>query len=364
MLIKFAPRFTISAKVANALLRIEAAKERILYLPATASLLATLRETARLYTTHYSTMIEGNRLEPGQIEQLLKHEGHFPGREREESEVRGYYTALEEVEKWAARGSAVTEILIKTLHAIVMAGGRQRVKPSPYRDGQNLIRDSRTRTIVYMPPEAKDVSHLMAGLVAWIAENGELPAPLVAGIVHYQFATIHPYYDGNGRTARLLTTLVLHLGGYDLKGLYSLEEYYARNLGAYYDAITIGPSHNYYMGRAESDITSWIEYFIEGMASSFENVLERMSQMQHLGLKDQEELLRKLSPKQRRALDLFRTSSTITARQVALLFGFQSRTSTKLCADWVEEGFLEIANPSNKNRSYRLAPAYESLITS
>ena len=81
---------------------------------------------------------------------------------------------------------------------------------------------------------------------------------------------IHPYYDGNGRTARLLTTLILHLGGYDLKGLYSLEEYYARNLGAYYEAISIGESHNYYMGRAEADVTKWIEYFVEGMAVAFE----------------------------------------------------------------------------------------------
>jgi Fic family protein len=69
----------------------------------------------------------------------------------------------------------------------------------------------------------------------------------------------HPYYDGDGRTARL----ILHLGGYDLKGLYSLEEYYARNLGAYYEAISIGDSHNYYMGRTETDITNWVEYFVE-----------------------------------------------------------------------------------------------------
>ena len=76
--------------------------------------------------------------------------------------------------------------------------------------GQNVIRDSRSRGIVYMPPEAKDVPDLMKELVAWISstERKELPCPLRAGIAHYQFATIHPYYDGNGRTARLLTTLI------------------------------------------------------------------------------------------------------------------------------------------------------------
>ena len=79
-----------------------------------------------------------------------------------------------------------------------------------------------------MPPEAKDVPELMSDMMAWIkdSEVQGLPCPIRAGIAHYQFATIHPYYDGNGRTSRLLTTLILHLGRYDLKGLYSLEEYY------------------------------------------------------------------------------------------------------------------------------------------
>src|SRR6185295_14895007 len=124
-------------------------------------------------------------------------------------------------------------------------------------------------------------------------------------IAHYQFATIHPYYDGNGRTARLLTTLILHLGGYGLKGLYSLEEYYARNLGAYYKALTVGPSHNYYEGRAKSDITGWVEYFCDGVAESFENVRRRAHEAGGTGALDQSTVLRRLDPRQRRALELF-----------------------------------------------------------
>lgn len=215
-------------------------------------------------------MIEGNRLDPDQIEKVLKHHGHFPGRDRDEHEVKGYYAALTQVEKWAAQSLNITEKRIQTLHALVLATGKKIVKPTTYRDGQNVIRDARTKRVVYMPPEAKDVNRLMFGMVDWINRSGELPCPIVAGIAHYQFATIHPYYDGNGRTARLLTSLILHLGGYDLKGLYSLEEYYARNLEAYYEAINIGESHNYYMGRAEADITKWVEYFVEGMTVAFE----------------------------------------------------------------------------------------------
>ncbi len=336
-------------------MRIEAAKEKVAHLPLTPTVLASLRETARLYTTHYSTMIEGNRLAPDQVEEVVKHKGHFPGRERDEQEVKAYYSALAKVEQLAALGSSVDEKIIQTLHALVLAEGRTKAKPTPYREAQNVIRDGRTRAIVYMPPEANDVPALMKGMVNWINAASDIPCPIVASIAHYQFATIHPYYDGNGRTARLLTTLILHLGEYDLKGLYSLEEYYARNLGAYYEAISVGDSHNYYMGRAEADITKWVEYFVDGMAVSFENVLKRMNEVDGKRSPDKSALLRKLDPRQRKVLSLFQEFETITSKQIGELFGFKPRTCSQICSTWVESGFLEIANPSNKARKYRLS---------
>jgi Fic family protein len=202
----------------------------------------------------------------------------------------------------------------------------------------------------------------MKGLIQWISEKEELPTLLVAAIAHYQFATIHPYYDGNGRTARLLTTCILHRGGYDLKGLYSLEEYYAQNLHGYYDAISVGPSHNYYLGREQADITKWIEYFIEGVALAFENVLERMLFAKQSGKEDQSELLRTLDPKQRLVLDLFSSFETVSSRQIGEIFYFQPRTCAKICKKWTEAGFLEIADFSNKSRKYRLAKKYQGLL--
>jgi Fic family protein len=153
----------------------------------------------------------------------------------------------------------------------------------------------------------------------------------------------------------------LHLGGYDLKGLYSLEEYYARNLGAYYEAISVGDSHNYYMGRAEASITKWIEYFIEGMAVAFESVLKRMLEAEKTGSADQSELLRKLDARQRKVLSLFNEFETVTASQVGELFGFKPRTSTQICSNWVKEGFLQIVDPSKKGRKYRLSKRYSHL---
>jgi len=365
MQIKFNPFYIITPVIAHYLMRIEALKEHITHLPINVTVLASLRETARLYTTHYSTMIEGNRLSTEQVEEVIKYKGHFPGRERDENEVKGYYAALHYVEQCAARGNPVSEAIIQKIHALVMSATMKKQDEGTYRDGQNVIRDGRTGAIVYLPPEAKDVPGLMRGLVQWIISTQKtIPCPIVAAIVHYQFATIHPYYDGNGRTARLLTTLVLHLGGYDLKGLYSLEEYYARNLSAYYEAISVGPSHNYYEGRVESDITQWVEYFVSGMAHSFEKVAKQMSRSAGIAGEDHETLLRELDPKKRKVLELFKQFAMVTSAQVGQLFGFKSRTSAQLCKDWVEEGFLVVANPSNKKRSYTLASRYEILVMS
>jgi Fic family protein len=358
----FHPTFTITPAIATGLMRIEAVKQAIQTLPITPRVLANLRETARLFSTHYSTMIEGNRLTQEQVAQVIGGGQHFPGRERDQDEVKGYYAALDGAERMAKRRERVSEATVQRLHALVMGGGKTRVRGTPYRDGQNVIRDAHSNAIVYMPPQAKDVPRLMEQLVTWINQKNDLPVPINAGIAHYQYATIHPYYDGNGRTARLLTTLMLHLGAYDLKGLYALEEYYARNLKAYYEALTVGPSHNYYMGRAEADITKWIAYFIDGMATSFEKVHDQALGEAKRGGRDQSKILRNLDAKQRRALSLFQNSREITAKDIAKLFGYQPRTATLLCQRWVEDGFLETTDPAKKSRRYKLNDMYEAII--
>lgn len=358
----FKPVYSITSKIAKDLMRIEAAKEKVALLPVNPTVLTSLRETAKLYTTHYSTMIEGNKLNPQEIKEIINLEGHFPGRERDENEVKGYYAAIAQLEQYVAQNYPLTEKVIQTLHALVMSDGRTNVKPSQYRDGQNVIKDGTTGTIVYMPPEAKDVKSLMNNMLSWIKDNDHLPCPITAAIAHYQFATIHPYYDGNGRTARLLTTLILHIGGYDLKGLYSLEEYYAKNLIAYYKAISIGPSHNYYFGRAESDITEWIEYFIEGTAFSFERVVDQMIISNEEGGRDHSSLMRTLDPKQRKALELFKNFDVVTSKQIGALFGFKPRTNSALCKKWTEDGFIQVHNESLKARSYKLDRKFKKLI--
>ncbi len=152
----FKPVFSINPKIVNDLMRIESAKEKVRSLLLNPTVLASLRETAKLYTTHYSTMIEGNRLSQQEVNEVITLNEHFPGRERDEHEVKGYYAALDQLDNYAQQKKPISEHIIQTLHALVVGEGRTRVKPTPYRDGQNVIRDGDSGAIVYMHPEAKD----------------------------------------------------------------------------------------------------------------------------------------------------------------------------------------------------------------
>ena len=203
---------------------------------------------------------------------------------------------------------------------------------------------------------------LVKALVTWLGENQELPCPLKAGIAHYQFATLHPYYEGNGRTARLLTTLILHQGGYDLQGSYSLEEYYVHHLHAYNKALNLGPAHNYYRARAAADITSWLTFFCDGMAQAFENVRRRAVEAATSDRTDNAAALRKLDMRQRKILALFLEYEVVTAKQIGAVFGFKPRTCSQLCQKWVRGGFLVVVDPSRKARKYTLAREYQILL--
>jgi Fic family protein len=266
------------------------------------------------------------------------------------------------VERISSNSTKLIEKEVRTIHSLVMCGKSQ---PSRYRDGQNVIRDSRTNRIVYMPPEPKDVPAMMRELVRWINSSiveDDIPVPVVAALAHYQFATIHPYFDGNGRTARLLTNLILHRNGYGLNGIYSLEEYYADNLSDYYSGLAVGNSHNYYFGRAEADVTSFVTYFCLGMAESFATVRSRAELASRHSTPEQSVVLRDLSAQQRRVLGLFFRMKEVTRNDVAKFFKLPARQAYLLCQRWLKSGFLVIGNPATKSRTYRLAKEYETLL--
>ncbi len=360
---KWKPKFTITPIIAKHLMEIEAAKVAVEHTPLPVSVEAELRQRARVRSSHYSTYIEGNRLNINEADAVIQNQKlTIKDRQRDVSEVRNYWTALLFVEECAAKKMLLTEELICKLHAIVEKG--KRAKPTPYRDGQNAIRDSASGSIIYLPPEAPDVPELMSGLVAWVkqAEKENVPAPLIAALVHYQFVTIHPFYDGNGRTARLLATFILHRSGYGLNGFFSLEEHHARDLDSYYGALMVHPHHNYYMGRAEADLTGWLEYFTGVLAKVFTEAKNEAARLSRENIPPEPEQIRSLDHRARVVLGLFTKAEDITSADVAVALGLSQRMARELIKDWVRQGMLVPKTASRKSRRYCLSETYRQFI--
>lgn len=357
------PYYTLNDTIARALMEVEAAKAVVENTPLSPAIETELRHKARIRSTHYSTRIEGNKLTLKEAQEVIeKKKASFHGRERDVHEVKNYWDALLRVEDWASKKIEFSEDLIKRLHALVEKG--KRAKPTPYRDGQNVIRDSASGGIVYLPPEAKDVPKLMANMVRWVrhAEKQPIPVPLIAALAHYQFVTIHPYYDGNGRTARLLATFILQRDGYGLHGFFSMEEHHAKDLAGYYHALAGPYHHNYYHGRQNADLTSWIEYFVTRLAKVFTQAKDETLKYAQTGIPAEPEALRKLDRRARAVLSLFVKKDRITAQDAAGVLGLSSRMVRLLLNKWVEDGWIIPADTSNRGRAYILSEIYRQFV--
>ena len=357
------PVYQLNSAIVRALMDIEAIKTVIEKTPLSPAAQAELRHKARVRSTHYSTRIEGNRLTLKEAEKVIaEQKANFHGRERDVNEVRNYWEALLKVEEWAAKKVEISEELICRLHALVEKG--KRAKPTPYRDGQNVIRDAASGGIVYLPPEAKDVALLMAAMVRWgkHAQKEGVPPPVISALLHYQFVTIHPFYDGNGRTARLFATFILQRDGYGLNRFFSLEEHHARDLAGYYKALTTHKHHNYYHGRAECDLTSWVEYFVKILAKVFQQAKDEALKAGGEKVLVEPKELRRLDHRARTVMALFVKKDSIIVKDIAASLGLSNRMARVLVAGWVNDGWLEVLNESNRARAYGLVKKYEKYV--
>ena len=219
-----------------------------------------LRRHALVESVHYSTQIEGNTLTIAQVESLLQG-GQVAASGREIQEVHNYREALSYIETvHMDTHQAVTEETIKTLHFLVSKGlDDSDYGPAQYRTQQNFVIDRISRRRLYLPPPPEQVPALMSELVQWLNSREPLHAAYRAGLAHLNFAAIHPFLDGNGRTARVLETLLMYRRGYRDVDLVSLEAYFGRDTQGYYEAIAqaLGPRF-----APPADTRAWLEYYL------------------------------------------------------------------------------------------------------
>jgi Fic family protein len=255
----FKPKFTITNKINNALLEIERARGFLEAAELKEEWIKEMQSRALILESHHSTHIEGTQLTLEQSERILTGKPAGEVRPDDRQELLNYREAMDFVSKYLNEKSEITEELIKEIHRTLVKevrGGT--LEPGRYRKVQNYVVNSLTGEVIYTPPPPEKVPALMKGLVEWLNSEKDIHPVLVAGIAQYKFVEIHPFLDGNGRTARVLCTLLLYKNGYDFKRLFSLSEFYDKDRRRYYEAIRS-------VKENDMDLTRWLEYFVEGL---------------------------------------------------------------------------------------------------
>jgi Fic family protein len=347
----FRPRFVWTPSIVRYLMEIEGAREVVETVPLPAGIEATLRHRAKISSAHFSTKIERNTLSYTEVAEVESNANR--SRDASTQEVRNYLRALQWIHDHAGR-TRITGQLFQQLHAMIEVRSQgRRPKQSPYRKVQNTVRDDRTGAIAYMPPEAKDVTNLANALATWL--NGaarSLPVPVVAAIAQYQLVTIHPWMDGNGRTSRALGTFVLRKTGYDLKGFFSIEEQFDRDLAGYYDALQMNLHHNYYYGRNDPDLTPWLEFFLRHMAAVFQAAKAEVLKI----ASSEPGIVRDAAYEA--ALQHF-ANREFTVKRLAQKLAVTERTARSHIARWRSNGKASTVKFGRKNRSYEFTAARE-----
>ena len=347
----YKPRYEISTVVLRAAEELSAAQAVVDLLPLPFAQVRSLRREASIRVAHNSTWIENRTLALEQAVAAIESKAdEDQTRTDPELEVRNYFHALALIddnlhvlpdEDWMCR-----------LHACIMRGaqaGRPRER-SDYR--RNTVQ---VGNFTYLPPAWEDVPQLMAELADWATDAiDELPDYLFAAILAYQFVTIHPFMDGNGRTCRALATWALRRC-YDPKGLLNVEEFYVRDLDGYYSSLQMGLHPIYYErnergSRSDPDLSEWINYFCARLgeaARHMRQAIEDNFRERHPDLLD--DPLIELPDNLRRFLvGLEPLDQRFGAAEVCRRFGVSSRTARTWLKAWHEAGIVEPIVPGAK----------------
>lgn len=354
---KFDLKWNYTNRIVNDLLKIDRTREIVNLLELPVSIEEEIKKETLAKRVHYSTKIEGNNLNLKEVKEVL--ENDKSSHERNVLEVRNYYNALMYLTKEADKETILSEDLILKTHNLV--DGKSLNNKNSYRDGQNVVKEYKTGTIVYMPPEAKDVKDLIKQMLEEFKSDKDIPIPIKAGIFAYQFVTIHPFWDGNGRTSRLLATYILKLYGYDLKGFYVMEEFYDKNINDYYNSLQMGLHHNFYFGRNSADITEWIEYFVSIMAETFESVGKRVEEIYKNGI-NEISIIDTLDKRERWVANYIINHEKIKAKDIKEHFKINLDTANNWIKRWIETGFLIRADAKQiRNVDYILSEKYSKI---
>lgn len=280
----YTPKFTITNRILQNIGAIEACREVINNAPLIPSYEKQFREQAALSTVHHGTHIEGNELSFTQAEEVLGGAKIVAG-QRDIQEIINYRNVLKYLDQEIGDIRKVGEIKyaekqILKIHAVAMEKLVDDEQKGKFRKVQVVLRNAQTGEVVFRPPPAPEVPYLIEDFLRWLnsREGREVHPVLRSAIAHYVISSVHPFTDGDGRTARGFATLILFAEGYDIKRLFSLEEYFDKNAFDYYDSLRKTDLTNE-KNFIERDLTGWLEFFTEGLAIELAKVKEKIRKL-------------------------------------------------------------------------------------
>ena len=343
----FKPKYTITDKILNNISQIMAGREVIEHSKLIPKWELKLKKEARIHNAHSSTSIEGNKLTLEQVA-VLSENGEIVATEKDKKEVLNYLKALDSIPENAGKKTIDIKLLLKIHETVTIDTLRDNKDCGAFRDrqvfvGRRVFDGTSFKEIVeYMPPATKDVPQLVSEFFDWINSDNarEVNPVILAGIVHYEIARIHPFIDGNGRTARLMASLVLYKSGFDHRRFFALDDYYDEDRVSYYAALKTAQT-------SKGDITKWLEYFTNGVFHSINKVKGFITKI-GLSPKIAEGERIELTQKQIKILERIKEKGKVSNKDLRGMFGISRQAMLKEISKLID---AKLIKPVGKGRS-------------
>lgn len=335
---KYVITSTILSRIAE-IAEIKAAVERSRVLPLNE---AQLRRQATLRMAHTSTSIEGNRL--AQFEVGKVYEGKaVKAPQKDILEVENYLKGLKLLDELSKTKKDLTSDEILRMHKTVIVGLVEEEKMGKIRSSDVYVLDDLgggKQTLRFKGPPAKEIPQLLSDLLDWLkkAKGMGIHPIIISGIFHLEFVSIHPFTDGNGRVARLLTQLLLYRLGWDFRKIIVLEDYYNHDRLAYYNAEHLDEGKHYKKGR---DFTIWLEYFVTGFLVEARKVLQQIQSIGYGQISKKSEQIF-LDRDEIQIMDFLTTKGRVTSDDISDILKLSKRTAQLKLKKLVQHKLIKV----------------------
>jgi Fic family protein len=274
----YAPKYQITNKILKNIGEIEAAKEVIENAPLVPAFEKQFRSDAVAKTVHHGTHIEGNDLTLYQTKKILEGE-HIVAKARDIQEVINYRRAVDLLDEFISKRGGYDPEILTEIHRVTVEKLVPPEKVGVFRTSQVVVKDEGTGEVIFQPPPFIEVPYLIEDFFAWLndPEAQEIHPVIRAGIAHYILVAIHPFVEGNGRTARAFAALILLKEGYDIKRFFAIEEHFDQDPASYYEAFSKVDKQAKNIGQR--DLTIWLEYFTKSVSVELAKIKDKIKKL-------------------------------------------------------------------------------------